>query len=215
MADTRARALITAATGRRAALETAMRDTAGDLVWGTRIAGDPLPDTPHREALGPHAEIFDLFVEAASADAVAAVLAPLAPLVDPARSAVIAGPYHLLMPWQGPYLMIFALRPRVGMSRADFLDYWTTKHGPLIVAAGRGKGSYYQLHAHPGATTTLARTLGYVIDDLAGNAGGWLKEPEKLARFFHHPSTLAALADERMFIDHRRSPLNIYRIESA
>jgi hypothetical protein len=224
-----ARALLSTADGvASSALESAIaaaRATVPEGVrigHGRRVGKDPLEGTPHRDLLGRSPPRFDAYVEtslfsagdpALPAAALRDILDRIGPLISRDESSVICGNRHLLLPMQGPYMMIFALRRLPALSHEAFMDYWYNRHGKLVANSKRDRGgSYYQLHADAEMTWQLAGNSGFTLEPFDGHAGGWMRNLEKLTSNLHSPTAARALADERRFIDHSRSFMGIYQV---
>lgn len=219
MPSRRIRLLLTQAPGEASIAEAiaGLRDQTSalpDFVWGTKIDGDPIAGTAHRQEIGEPSIGADVFVETGGEGlaGLERLIWALGTAVDHAASCAIAGVHHLLMARTGPCMAIFALAPREDMSREAFFNYWFNVHGKFFVEAQAGAGSYYQLHADAEQTRAINERLGLDGPQFAGHAGGWMKNPERIREAFQHPTALEALADERNFIDHSRSLYGVYRL---
>ncbi|MET0362620.1 MAG: hypothetical protein ABW048_12815 [Sphingobium sp.] len=198
-----------------------------DIGYGVRDERASPAGTQHGAALGDSPLLFDAYVEYRERDGgesgegdfgrlttvATDAMGRMAPWIDATSSSIIVGHRHVLMPRRAPFMMIFALSPPPGMGQDGFLGHWRDRHGPMVVEAARGKGSYYQLHGDTVRTAALADVLGIGGLRLSGHAGGWMRDPEMLTRSLAVPSALVALEDERLFIDHSRSSMGVYRVD--
>jgi len=209
--------------GPLAALDTELPEGVS-LAYGMRdIRGSPA-GTAHGKALGEPPIVYDAFVEFREAggggferlEAIACdAAAGIAPFADLAHSSVIEGHCHILMSRPGPFMMIFALSPPAGMSHDAFIGHWRDIHAPMVVAASRGKGSYLQLHGDPAASKRMAGRVSFGGPVFSGHAGGWLSDPAAVVHTLSLPASLAALEDERRFIDHSRSSMGIFAFNGS
>ena len=110
--------------------------------------------------------------------------------------------------------MVFTVRRKAGLSRAEFQRYWYDEHGPLV----RSKAGdlrirrYVQTHAlDTPVNAVLARGRGSEPDAYDGVAELWWDSLEDFRAAGATPEGRAAaaalLADERTFIDLPNSPL--------
>jgi uncharacterized protein (TIGR02118 family) len=108
---------------------------------------------------------------------------------------------------------VFCLRRLPHLSRAEFLDYWHNRHGPLVLSFQKVLGikKYIQLH-------TIATPLDAALRDNRGGpepfdgiAEVWWESLEVVQRSLADPEAQAAWAalieDEKRFIDLQHSPL--------
>lgn len=190
------------------------------MAYGMRDPAASAAGTAHGDALGDPPLLFDAFLEFREAGAggldrleefALGAVEQVAPAIDLSRSSAIAGHRHVLMTRGGPCMMIFALTPPTAMTPPDFFAYWRDRHAPMVIAASGGKGSYYQLHGNMAASTRLAERLSLRGPIFAGHAGGWMKDPALLGKSLSFPASVAALEDERQFIDHARSSMGVFR----
>src|SRR3546814_10079296 len=57
--------------------------------------------------------------------------ARLHPLVDPTRSAALAGTEHIILPGDGPLLVLITNRRLPHFTHDGFIQYWLDYHGPF------------------------------------------------------------------------------------
>jgi hypothetical protein len=213
-------------------LETALRSATvklRDAGWGASAAvavePDPFLGTAHRAEVPDRVDgllSWDLAASSAGSSAgpelgtvVAEVVERLGEQIDPARSGLLHGVQHVVVEGDGPLHISFALRRRPSMSHAEFSDYWLNSHGRLASdAAARRRPStgYRQLHADPGVSGALAASAGLGVGDYDGLVSSDHLTAERMKKIFSHPAVAdTALADERNFIDHRRSAIGLLR----
>ena len=105
--------------------------------------------------------------------------------------------------------LVYCLRRKAGMTRAEFQDYWRTTHAPLVAAAADALAirRYVQVHT---AKTPLSEGLGearpgMTQEDYDGVAELWWDSEEALVAAMQTPEGQrrgAILAeDEANFID--------------
>ena len=193
-----------------------------DLGPGVRVVlRQPDPPPPNRPTVPRAAP--DLFTVAcelrhddveAGPRTFAGVSEGLGGLVDPARSAVLAGTDHELLPAPEPSpdarqaVLIYCMRRLPHLSHDEFVKYWLDTHADFGRVALAGHG-YRQVHADAARSAAVAAAAGVGIADFDGCvvsvASSWAvrdgdqRTPEKQA------AGAAALADEDNFIDHTRS----------
>ncbi|HZP46713.1 MAG TPA: EthD domain-containing protein [Candidatus Binataceae bacterium] len=110
--------------------------------------------------------------------------------------------------------LVYPLRRRAGMSRAEFQRYWREIHGPLVARHSTTLGilRYVQLHTlDDPINDQLAGSRGPMEPAYDGVAELWWTDRETLAGSFARAEGQAAgrelLEDERRFIDLPNSPL--------
>src|SRR3546814_9851379 len=57
--------------------------------------------------------------------------ARLHPLVDPTRSSALAGTEHIILPGDGPLLVLITNRRLPHFTHDGFIQYWLDYHGPF------------------------------------------------------------------------------------
>ena len=92
------------------------------------------------------------------------------------------------------------IKPRAGLGRADFLDYWRTQHGPLVAgmpAFWRHYGRYVQNHVR------LPKRPGQPLPPYAGVAEFWERELTQAPQRFHQEAIYRERVrpDELKFVD--------------
>jgi hypothetical protein len=170
-----------------------------------------LGDSLHGQALAGRAA-YDAVVFVTGEEQLATLrqLAPLlAGCVDMAASAAIAGIAQDITAGTERSRLVFSLRRRADLTRAEFHDYWFNRHAAGPRERGQPSG-YHQLHAEEEASAAAAQAVGLAVSDHDGAALFKCAEFESKRRAFRHPATLEALEDERRFIDHQRSELGTY-----
>lgn len=141
----------------------------------------------------------------------AETITALGPLIDPARSSLLAFRRHAVLPGGGPVRLYFGLRRLARLTLDEFHDYWLNHHAEL----GRRlipPHSYHQLHADPEATRHWAAGAGLPASTLDGVVEVHFPDVAALIAQLSRPEVAEeALADERNFIDHARSEFWAYR----
>lgn len=114
------------------------------------------------------------------------------------------------LPKSGVTKLNFALRPLPGQTVAEAQAYWLTSHGPLVRShsGARGLLGYYQVHRYE---TSLAAEFeagrGTRAESYMGHAEAWSDRLSPREGPEMQAATDAAVADERNFIDWRRSTI--------
>ena len=170
------------------------------------LAGVALPADSDEERFGPIAPI-DGFVEVtmSSSDELVDVFRGaaerLSDVVDPARSAVVAGEGHLVQSYSGKFVYAMVFRRAAGVREQDLTAWWT-RHGEIPMAVLRGLDfGYEQLHGRDSLTTAVAEASGIA------DAGFGLFETmstddiDALAARFDQETAERALADEQGYLD--------------
>ena len=189
--------------------------------YGARVPEDPFASTEQ----GSNASAFsiDAVLEAAIAGGdwgrllqlAGASRDRLADVVDPSRSAAIAGVEHDIVPGELPILLVYALRRLPSLTHEGFSDYWLNHHADFgrRIQAGRG---YRQLHGDLDASRELAVAAGVAIDDLDGIAEAAYPDLQVFLEVMAQPAVAAdAMEDEKRFIDHSRSAGSVVAIQTV
>jgi uncharacterized protein (TIGR02118 family) len=93
--------------------------------------------------------------------------------------------------------IVYCISRKPDVSDAEFHRYWKEVHGP-IAARIPGVRRYVQSHA-------LARSREIRPADYDGVAELWFDDMDALLAAVGSPAALAAIEDERNFIDHSRT----------
>ena len=178
-----------------------------------RLPDDALPALAHADGPDPSLPDFILSLgEAGEAADVRQVLAPLLPLIDPARSTLAAFDRHVILEGRDRIRLFFGLRRLPTLTLDEFHDYWLHRHADY----GRRMippYSYHQLHARPARAEALAAASGLAASTLDGGVEVDFPDIEARVRQRYRPDVAEeALADERRFIDHGRSMIWGYRV---
>jgi hypothetical protein len=184
------------------------------------LADDPTQQIAHALEMKKSPPAFDAIFEAAAADmtwdqliqAVDGLGDRLGGLLNLAKSAVIAGTEHVIIPGEQPLMIIFALRRLDALSSEEFHDYWLRKHSQVALNVPNLKG-YKQFHADPAATARAAEALGVGINDFEGTAEGSYESLDDFLKIMSSPEVAQrALEDEKKFINHSRSSIGLYHV---
>jgi uncharacterized protein (TIGR02118 family) len=110
--------------------------------------------------------------------------------------------------------LVFSLRRRPEMTRAEFQAYWIDQHAPLVSrhAEALRIRRYVQTHARASELATAqSAARGSEPDLYDGQAELWWDSPEDVLAALSTPAgqqaAIELLEDERRFIDLERSPL--------
>ena len=109
--------------------------------------------------------------------------------------------------------LVFALRRRAELTRAEFQHYWREKHAPLVASHREALRirRYVQVHTADLEVNAALRASRGAPEEYDGVAELWWESAEELAAALRDPAGIEAgralLEDERRFIDLERSPL--------
>jgi hypothetical protein len=183
-----------------------------------RLPGNPVGETAHSSATSDGPRPCDAILEiqlaaaeiAAAIEAIRGLAGRLGHLIDPVRSAAIAGFEHVIMPGRGPVSLCFALRRLPRLTRQQYLDYWLNVHAEF----GRHISpthTYRQFHADDHSSRQTADAAGICIADYDGTAESFFPDVAGLRALLTRTDVAeGALEDERRFIDHARSVIGFY-----
>jgi len=103
----------------------------------------------------------------------------------------------------------FSLRSLPGQSIEEAQHYWRTMHGPLVRshAVARGTLCYVQVHRFETPLAEMQWRPGKEVEPYFGHAEAWFDTLVPRAGVEAAEAEAAAIADERNFIDWRRSTL--------
>src|SRR3546814_16172859 len=98
--------------------------------------------------------------------------ARLHPLVDPTRSAALAGTEHIILPGDGPLLVPITNRRLPHFTHDGFIQYWLDYHGPFAREHTPPEVGlrYRQFPTDENATENLLVATGLEIGDFDGPA---------------------------------------------
>jgi hypothetical protein len=192
------------------------------LRMATRLADDPIIDTPHGRAVadGPSFDAAlsvggDGVDHADLAGAVADIGDRFGDRLALDRCAALAGTLHVFVPGVGPILGIMAFRRRPDLTHDQFIDYWLDRHRPLVLGTAPANG-YRQFHADPDASARAAVAAGVGLADFDGAAEGRYPDTSTFSAFIAQSEVSElALGDERNFVDHGRTALGLYDLRTA
>jgi uncharacterized protein (TIGR02118 family) len=109
--------------------------------------------------------------------------------------------------------LTFALVRRPHLTREAFQAYWFDHHAPLVAGVREVLGirRYVQMHSLPDELSAPLRASRNAPEPYDGVAQLWYDSLDNLARRLEDPAAREAgrmlLEDEKLFIDHARSPL--------
>ena len=187
---------------------------------GVRVPGDPTARVPQdgQPDIMPEQPSFDLVIEVRGKDMsfndlsqiMSGVALRLESLIDRASSAALVGTEHEIVPGAQPLFLNMLLRRPSNWASSDWKAHWIEDHAKEVQDKLTGLQGYRQFHVDPVASEAAAKTAGVAISDFDGTAEGYYSD---LAKFFETLSDPEVQKDTG-FIDHRRSVMRLYTIES-
>jgi EthD domain-containing protein len=139
--------------------------------------------------------------------AVRGIAADLGPLIDPARSAALAGAEHVIVPGEQPLMLAMAIRRLPSLTHEQYVGHWSTAHAELGRAVPGSQG-YRQVRAVAPLSRQVAAAAGVGVADLDGVALAYYADEQAFFAIMGNAEvTGPLLADEQTFIDHARSAL--------
>jgi hypothetical protein len=136
-------------------------------------------------------------------DSVRGLAEALGDLVDPARSAALAGTEEVFLPGDGPLLGLYGIRRRPGDTYERFHDFWRLEHTKLSMYIPGFR--YRQLHAVGYASERAAESAGVGVHDVDGAVEYFFDDIQyqiDMTRLDNFPEIYQ---DEKNFIDHDRA----------
>ena len=187
---------------------------------GVRVPGDPTASVPQdgQPDIMPEQPSFELVIEARGKDVgfndlsqiMSGVGLRLEPLIDRASSAALVGTEHEIIPGVQPLFLNMLLRRPSNWASSDWKAHWIEHHAKEVRENVTGLQGYRQFHVDRVASEVAAKMAGVAISDFDGTAEGYYSD---LAKFFETLSDPEVQKDTG-FIDHRRSVMRLYTIES-
>lgn len=113
--------------------------------------------------------------------------------------------------------LTFCLHRLEELSREEFQEYWLKKHGPLVRRRQKALRlrRYIQLHTVDDPVNDQIRASRGAPEEYDGVAELWWDSLEDLSEAMNseegRKASLELFEDEKMFIDHERSPLWVGR----
>lgn len=138
-------------------------------------------------------------------------VASVGDVADHERSGVLIGTEFAFVAGDGAIrLQVFVARLGA-RNAADFADHWLHRHGALIRPTRTG-APYRQFHADVSASDAAAAAIGFGSCGLAGAAiAGYDTVDAYRAALSNVDRMAPIIEDERLFIDHTRSAVGLYR----
>lgn len=136
-------------------------------------------------------------------------------LIDPELSAALAGSEHVILPGDGPLLVLITNRRLPNFTHQGFIDYWLGYHGPFAREhTPPDAGLFYrQFHTDEAATEKLIRTTGFGVSDFDGAAECYYASAEGVHKLMNDTATVdQATVDEKKFVDHDRCVTSVFAI---
>ena len=187
---------------------------------GVRVPGDPTERVPQdgQPDIMPEQPSFDLVLEARGKDVsfsdlgqvLSGVGSRLESLIDRASSAALVGTEHEIIPGAQPLFLNMLLRRPSNWASSDWKAHWIEHHAKEVRENVTGLQGYRQFHVDPVASEVAAKTAGVAISDFDGTAEGYYSDLEKFFETLSDPE----VQKDTGFIDHRRSVMRLYTIES-
>jgi hypothetical protein len=138
-------------------------------------------------------------------------------LIDPQRSAVMAGSEHVILPGAGQLLVLINNRRLPHLTHDGFIDYWLGYHGPFAREHTPPDAGlrYRQFHADVEPTRSLARAAGLTIDNFDGAAECYYADADRIRYLMSQNEVVAeATIDETQFVDHQRCVTTLFRVST-
>ena len=187
---------------------------------GVRVPGDPTARVPQdgQPDIMPEQPSFDLVIEVRGKDMsfndlsqiMSGVGLRLESLIDRASSAALVGTEHEIVPGAQPLFLNMLLRRPSNWASSDWKAHWIEDHAKEVQDNVTGLQGYRQFHVDPVASEAAAKTAGVAISDFDGTAEGYYSDLEKFFETLSDPE----VQKDTGFIDHRRSVMRLYTIES-
>ena len=187
---------------------------------GVRVPGDPTARVPQdgQPDIMPEQPSFDLVIEVRGKDMsfndlsqiMSGVALRLESLIDRASSAALVGTEHEIVPGAQPLFLNMLLRRPSNWASSDWKAHWIEHHAKEVRENVTGLQGYRQFHVDPVASKVAAKTAGVAISDFDGTAEGYYSDLEKFFETLSDPE----VQKDTGFIDHRRSVMRLYTIES-
>jgi hypothetical protein len=98
-------------------------------------------------------------------------------VIDPARSAALAGTDVMILKGKGPVRLVYGMRRRAGTTHRDFCRFWE-KHYTNVTRFTPGLAGYCQLHGDLEASEKAAGAAGVDLHDIDGAALHWYRSLE-------------------------------------
>jgi hypothetical protein len=187
---------------------------------GVRVPGDPTARVPQdgQPDIMPEQPSFDLVLEARGKDVsfsdlgqvLSGVGSRLESLIDRDSSAALVGTEHEIVPGAQRLFLNMLLRRPSNWARSDWKAHWIEHHATEVRENMTGLQGYRQFHTDPVASEVAAKMAGVAISDFDGTAEGYYSDLEKFFETLSDPE----VQKDTGFIDHRRSVMRLYTIES-
>ena len=187
---------------------------------GVRVSGDPTASVPQdgQPDIMSEQPSFDLVLEARGKDIsfkdlgqiMSGLGLRLEPFIDRASSAALVGTEHEIVPGAQPLFLNMLLRRPSNWASSDWKAHWLEHHAEEVRENVRGLQGYRQFHVDPVASMVAAKMAGVAISDFDGTAEGYYSDLEKFFETLSDPE----VKKDTGFIDHRRSVMRLYTIES-
>lgn len=199
---------------------TSLLPESNSCLSAIRLKDDPIRRIAHSEEIPESAESFDAMFEVGAENGdlsqlampLRKVILQLNEYIDSARSAVIAGTEHIILPGQEPLMLILAIRFPAAMREDSYHDYWLNKHSEVARKVPVLRG-YRQFHANERVSRDIGKLLDIGIVDFNGTAQGYYRDVKDFLDIMAQPEVVAdAIKDEKNFIDHSRSVMGLFKI---
>jgi len=184
-----------------------------------RLGDDEIGPVPHqrfmRASPAPYDAVFHLRV-ASPEDAIraieplAAAADRLAPWIDPTGSAVVVGREIAVTRGFGPVKIVMPLRRLPAQTHDAFMHHWFDEHAEL--GADIPDVRYRQNHIDDALTRAANEAMSIGDGAIDGFAESYFDTIDAAERIMvREDIAVAALEDEKRFIDHVRSQFGFYR----
>ncbi len=136
-------------------------------------------------------------------DALEGVAQNLGDLIDPDRSAAVAGTEEIFIPGDGPLAGMYAVRRRPGDTYEQFHDFWRLEHTKLSMHIPGFR--YRQLHAVGYSSERAAHVAGVGVADVDGVIEYFFDSIQYQVDMTNLDNFPEIYQDEKNFIDHLRA----------
>jgi hypothetical protein len=141
------------------------------------------------------------------ADAVHGAGAEFGQLIDPGRSAALAGSEHVIVPGEERLMLAMAIRRLPSLTHEQYVEHWSTIHAELGWKVPGSQG-YRQVRRAAPLSRQVADAAELGVADLDGVALAYYSDEQAFFSIMGNADvTGPLLADEQTFIDHSASAL--------
>jgi len=185
--------------------------------WSLPVREEEIPRIAHQILMQDSPPPFDAVVQLACdettatlSDSLAMIAERLDTWIDRSRSAVLVGDEVKITAGGGTILIVMPLRRRPELTHDQFMAHWFERHADLGEAVEGVR--YRQNHVDYAATDALAERLGFTFEPMDGLTESYFTTADEAFELMSREEVaVAAIEDEKRFIDHSRSHFGFYR----